>query len=312
MSCYKYVVFERKDILENGQVRFTQPGALNDPFEMKLYFKKAAEPEELKAKLHSVLTSATAQELIDNLKIVLKYVPGMPPEEAQALMIRVTESHSAEVEQKILEFFDHLVDTPSPDLDRVVRSLFYDNVNRMIGVLCLTETATNELMWTHYTQNHTGFVIEFDEGHEFFQQHKFTDDKRSRFRPVVYVSDRPQYGTLNDISWEGLCFTKGKAWEYEREWRMVLPLEKADDTRDECIYLFNLPSACISGLIFGSNMSEQKKMVLTALVKNDVRYSHVRLYQASISEIGFEIQIAELPSGSSAIGTADAQAIIRL
>src|SRR4030067_3394443 len=35
---YKYVPFERKDILENCLVRFTQPGDFNDPFEMRPSF----------------------------------------------------------------------------------------------------------------------------------------------------------------------------------------------------------------------------------------------------------------------------------
>ena len=33
MIAYKYVTPERKNVLENGNVRFTQPAALNDPFE---------------------------------------------------------------------------------------------------------------------------------------------------------------------------------------------------------------------------------------------------------------------------------------
>lgn len=32
-TVYKYVSFERKDILEKNRIRFTQPGVLNDPFE---------------------------------------------------------------------------------------------------------------------------------------------------------------------------------------------------------------------------------------------------------------------------------------
>jgi hypothetical protein len=35
---YKYVPFKRKDILETRLVRFTQPGAFNDPFEMRPSF----------------------------------------------------------------------------------------------------------------------------------------------------------------------------------------------------------------------------------------------------------------------------------
>src|SRR5689334_11281388 len=38
MSLFKYVVSERIDILKNCRIRFTQPSAFNDPFEMQPFF----------------------------------------------------------------------------------------------------------------------------------------------------------------------------------------------------------------------------------------------------------------------------------
>jgi hypothetical protein len=35
MSLYKYVPPERLDVLRNLRIRFTQPGAQNDPFELR-------------------------------------------------------------------------------------------------------------------------------------------------------------------------------------------------------------------------------------------------------------------------------------
>jgi len=47
MLIYKYVVPDRIDILENGNIRFTQVDALNDPFEsypcFTLYAKSFSE-----------------------------------------------------------------------------------------------------------------------------------------------------------------------------------------------------------------------------------------------------------------------------
>src|SRR5882672_11364571 len=34
MNVYKYLHPDRSDVLKNGLIRFTQPGALNDPFEV--------------------------------------------------------------------------------------------------------------------------------------------------------------------------------------------------------------------------------------------------------------------------------------
>ena len=46
MVFYKYVSAERIDILQNRLIRFTQPPALNDPFEAKPHFYKLGSKEE--------------------------------------------------------------------------------------------------------------------------------------------------------------------------------------------------------------------------------------------------------------------------
>lgn len=46
MVFYKYVSAERIDILQNRLIRFTQPNAMNDPFEARPYFYKLGSKEE--------------------------------------------------------------------------------------------------------------------------------------------------------------------------------------------------------------------------------------------------------------------------
>ncbi|MCV2884796.1 DUF2971 domain-containing protein [Aestuariibacter sp. AA17] len=49
-----------------------------------------------------------------------------------------------------------------------------DTIERNIGILSLSKTNENLLMWSHYAQNHQGFVIGFNEEHDFFFQKKLT------------------------------------------------------------------------------------------------------------------------------------------
>src|SRR5271154_115746 len=37
------------------------------------------------------------------------------------------------------------------------------------GILSLSKTPDNVLMWSHYAKSHCGFVIEFDSTHEYFK-----------------------------------------------------------------------------------------------------------------------------------------------
>ena len=69
LMLYKYVTFERKDILENQLIRFTQPGCFNDPFEMHPSFDLMSKAGIVRCqgiqdeKLNSAMLAALGQEL---------------------------------------------------------------------------------------------------------------------------------------------------------------------------------------------------------------------------------------------------------
>jgi hypothetical protein len=84
------------------------------------------------------------------------------------------------------------------------------------GILCLTETADDHLMWVHYARNHTGFVVGFDAQSAFFR------DEGRLLAPVHYAEPSiipvPSQPELDE---PGIAFYKSPAWSYEREWRCV-------------------------------------------------------------------------------------------
>ena len=87
-----------------------------------------------------------------------------------------------------------------------------------LGVFCLTERANNHLMWVHYAQNHTGFVLGFDAKAPFFSA-----DQRI-LRKVTYRS-RPPILADADIN---ACFSKSSVWKHEKEWRCVRRFETSE------------------------------------------------------------------------------------
>lgn len=48
------------------------------------------------------------------------------------------------------------------DTTTFVRKILLDGLGTNLGNLSLTEKPDNLLMWSHYAQQHMGFVIEFD------------------------------------------------------------------------------------------------------------------------------------------------------
>lgn len=129
MPLYKYLTTENALRVLDGTVRFTQPGAFNDPFEMvpELYV-----PEDFESKDISISFDV--------------YAPRRQPSVGELAVDFVSE---------------HCNDINSRNI--------LSSLNQSIGILCLSKNESSLLMWSHYAGEYSGAVIEFDEGHEFFK-----------------------------------------------------------------------------------------------------------------------------------------------
>lgn len=101
-----------------------------------------------------------------------------------------------------------------------------ETMNRHFVVGCLATSPKNCLMWSHYAECHRGFCIEYD----------FNEIKNTTLPfPIVYSSDRPQipwdvfFNSSTETRSNSLIqyaiglLIKDRAWEYENEWRVLLP-----------------------------------------------------------------------------------------
>jgi hypothetical protein len=94
-----------------------------------------------------------------------------------------------------------------------VTGIMHDLLDQ-IGVLCLCGTATRPLMWAHYADGHRGVCVELEA-----QAGLFLSAQR-----VIYAKKAPVINRLIDRPPEILeksMFTKGAAWKYEKEWRVI-------------------------------------------------------------------------------------------
>lgn len=128
MSLYKYVKFEDLKRILSGSIRFTQPGAFNDPFELvpELYVPEGFESEDVNFQFS--VTSPRREPRVGELDDDFES--------------------------------DHLSDQNSR---RILKSL-----NQAVGILSLSRNRSSLLMWSHYADSYSGAVVEFDDAHEFF------------------------------------------------------------------------------------------------------------------------------------------------
>ncbi len=278
MKLYKYLSSERIDVLTHYAIRYTQPGAFNDPFEAKPYISNVADDDELDQTIDSVLPEET-KKVYDQLPSEVREV--IPYETVLKLVTQDRESMRG--------LFGDMVSKFTP----MLRSLMDEKLNEILGILSLTEKPDNLLMWSHYASNHEGFVIGFDSTHKYFDQRKSTKDELRHLRKVEYRAKRPN-APLTALDGVDVFLVKSKEWEYEQEWRIMRALPDADKdipAKPFSIYLFEFPAAAVTEVILGSRMAESNKLVIRTLLESRTEYEHVELFNAIPHKKEFRLRI---------------------
>ncbi len=188
------------------------------------------------------------------------------------------------------------------------------------GVFCLSETRTNLLMWSHYANHHKGIVIGFDVTHPFFNR-DYSDNinhhgiEVGRIHRVIYDN----YRINNSIDTTGWYLFKSDEWIYEKEHRLILPLNDCDklvrndpdgnllceiENRDEIINtgnlghpqhicLFQVPVEAISSITLGAEVEQSKWFgIKNYFSMENNRHKDFKLEKARISANRFELEIS--------------------
>ena len=279
MILYKYLPAERIDILENLRIRFTQPNAMNDPFEARPDFYITEEGQ--------------ARELANVIRQVPLSIFGDGRTATQATADREAYADRAErdpnfakdlIEQSSLQ-------VPNPELVNRLYQLY-----NHIGILSLSETSNNLLMWAHYAVGHTGFVLEFDSSHDFFK----TNDSLTGFAkpiPVEYKLERPR-AQIDEPNLSEIFFIKGSPWKYEREWRYLKYLNEADVRRKDLnnldANLFRLPPKCIVSIILGCYRVPELENKILALRCERPELQHLRIHRMRASTKHYQLEKEEI------------------
>ena len=167
----------------------------------------------------------------------------------------------------------------------------YYDIN--FGILSLTETPDNLLMWSHYGDSHKGVVLGFDELHPFFQGEEIVAGL-SRLSKVEYNQKRPVLSpsTRNNPK---VFLRKSAEWAYEREWRLIRPLSEAMDTlpRENLVpvCLFEIPHDAISVIITGSQMMPGEYQELCNYCVAAPTLANARVHHMLLSKEFYEVEV---------------------
>lgn len=288
MVFYKYVSAERIDILQNRLIRFTQPNAMNDPFEARPHFYKLGSKEEFAKNFAETIRRW-------NFRTWNNYCKAIGNDPGRFALAKKVENDPDYAEW----LYTNLHKQNPQDLLPNLRERFYE-LHNTAGILSLSETPDNLLMWAHYAEGHTGFVLILDGSHDFFKGdialHGFAKPERVEYRlelPRLAIEDTHTENVMSEI-----FFVKGLDWQYEKEWRYLKSRANANkrftDTNKLDINLFQLPPKCIIGVILGCYRSQELEDKILALQREDPEFGHLQIQQACASEKQYRLEIAEI------------------
>lgn len=248
MILYKYFPPARADVLNRKRIRFTPPGAFNDPFEFRPVLKSLGSDEYVQDWVDREFDKIVDEEL----KKVGPLLSRAPP--------KLIAEFRAKSRAQMLPAFRIIEEQLIPRLKQEFDARF----NQHFGVLCLSERWDSILMWGHYSQSHEGFAVGFDAEHPFFNQGRSDKDEFGFLRRVRYQEKRPVVSVADSDALEWFE-TKANVWSYEHEWRMFLVLSSATEVTKIGtmeIYLFSFPLECIKEIAFGSRCSKETQEVV--------------------------------------------------
>ncbi len=166
-----------------------------------------------------------------------------------------------------------------------------NGLSELIGLICLTEDHLNRLMWSHYGDSHKGFVAEFR-----CTQFQYTKEKNQAFSvctapfgkaamKVQYLPEQPvlkrEGKTITNI--KEVFWTKHELWVYEREWRIIEALAKADPhpKRGGFFLLWFKPTDLLR-VIIGIKADRKVKFQLRKMLNHN-EFNHVIKEEAYIN-----------------------------
>ncbi|WDS37333.1 DUF2971 domain-containing protein [Pseudoxanthomonas sp.] len=275
---FKYLSPARIGILSDQLVRYTPLGAFNDPFEGR--------PEITQLASNEAAVASFAAAIPSELEAAYSSLPAaLRTRFSLQQWVRFATPLMQQQQGQFLAMLGAVSNRLIPAIPA--------KMDEVLGVLSLCEIPDSLLMWAHYGMSHTGFVLELDSRHPYFNARRTDQDEFGHLRQVRYRDVRPS-ASLIDLDGTEMFLVKSKEWSYEREWRVLRPLKDAHNlvnANGEDIHLFQLPPYSIKAVILGVRASTTLADQARQAISSNSAMSHIKLLRCVPDESCFAIRI---------------------
>lgn len=251
---YKYRDWSNKNhrkLITKQEIYFSKPSEFNDPFDGNIPVR---------------WDLMTYEECLEKN---LEFINTVHKDKNQRL---VKEYAKKVTDEKTLWHPDKLAKERSEQLEKW---------NLIIGLFSLSFVPDNILMWSHYSFNHSGFVIGFD------TKSLSNDYDFDYIEPIIYQLEYPIILGQDDITRQFYkkFFYKSDLWSYENEWRI-----SKNHIKNRVI---KLHQETINQVIIGCCVDLEQTKSIIKLSKKHLG-NDITIFKASKDENNFGLRINQI------------------
>lgn len=238
-------------VFEDKTIRFTQPQFLNDP-------------EECKPSIKGLMN-------IDDLNgFITKKFEDILDEELRKLDLNPFKRAALKCEQlsSITQYEKTLNIISQSALLKTILESAFKHLEQLIGIACFSEDGNSIEMWKRYGENGHGFMLEFNESHDFFDTRKSNVDSLRLLTKVSYENEKHAefLSNLKDIN---ILYTKSAdKWAVEKEQRLVRSLSDLQEV-SRGVFVDHFPFMALESFTFGTECSDKQIAHYTSKLRDE-------------------------------------------
>lgn len=271
------------ETLESDKFLLTKPTLFNDPYDSLLFIDRS--------KILNTITRELDFDIVEKLKIDSEFRKQQEQALGKEFVNKFMNLDSFKTKEE-KEFYKKTSNTIHSELldDIVAQSLAAMKQSSLVA--CLSEDFQSILMWSHYGDNHKGFVLNYDFKSRYSIETNIPGVKASEFLdkklfPVSYTDER--YDATYYVEFHfienffrrlGLEFTqpffdklfyykillfKSNNWKYEQEWRIIK--QTNIDYNDNKLDIGFINDILPKEIILGAHIKKENKNKLVEIAK---------------------------------------------
>lgn len=257
-------------LLENAEIRISNPSSLNDPFELMPRMEEMT-PEQLAYRLEH------DSEFREHLKKIL--------------LDRGSISNESGFEEYLknnkINFIKNFFSDEMTLASLSDHHYFQKETEEFFGITSFSLVPDNILMWSHYADKHKGFMVEF-----CFDE---TEAIYDCLTLVIYSNLRAEFDNLEDTAVRHKQLmktmrTKSLDWAYEKEVRAIMPWQICKKKEDGSYY-YSFAPKCIESVTIGVKCPVKVKAKIMQIMGD--KYPHAKINEAVVNRDNYSLDFVQ-------------------